>query len=289
MLRHRQAGIALPSPLPVATVPFQFHAFPLRVCAVPMLYIAWLFPRHAFPLHHSGLPLRRPVLLLLRIDVLCHATALLWASPPHPATAMCCRSIPYPRKSIPSQRRSMPCLCIETLCPAMLYKSTLCLCLVVPFSALPLHLDAGLCLCLDSVRLCSGFPILAIAAQSRTNPYLYCAYLRKTELCHCVDTRCDSVADQCVSVAKQDDAAPCRCIALLADPQQIATSQIRCGTFPRYALAILRFADATHIRAIASTRHPRYSIAPLRRAIRATPWLRSSMPCHCSSALCRRL
>lgn len=104
-------------------------------------------------------------------------------------------------------------------------------------------------------------------------PFLCCACPLKTELCHCVDTRCDSVAVIRVSVAKQDDSAPCRCIALLADPQQIATQQIRrdstlcpCDSSLFRCISMLLISEPSH-----------------RRATRATPWLRLSLPCRCPS------
>ena len=112
---------------------------------------------------------------------------------------------------------------------------------------------------LGSPLLCRSFPRDSSAFLSSTTPVLCCACPLKTELCHCVDTRCDSVAVIRVSVAKQDDSAPCRCIALLAALRPCDSSLFRC-------ISMLLISEPSH-----------------HRATRATPWLRLSLPCRCPS------
>ena len=155
LLIHCHLFSALPSP--DAAEPYLFHAFPLRVCAIPMLYIAWLFPRHALPSRTVGLP-------CLRIDVPlpCAADLCLFISKLSPCYALFLHSMPL----LINAARTPPLRLIAMLCHS---SDILRLAIAVINSALPsqcftsprsasagrhVQINSVLCLCLASARHC---------------------------------------------------------------------------------------------------------------------------------------
>ena len=161
-------------PMPVAAMPLSSitpaklsHAVPLRVCPVPMLSIAWLIRLNAWLIR-----LNAP--LIRRNDEPCPRHAFpspCLAFPSHRrATAMCCRSIP-------SQRRPMPCLFISKLSPCYaLFLHSMPLrrwtppLLINAARTPPLRIIAMLCHRSDILRLAIAGINSALPSQCFTSP-----------------------------------------------------------------------------------------------------------------------